>query len=741
MSILYDEIASYIIRDLKGYSSYYDENTFNEFKSIFESLPVKIENSRKENRALKIGIVGEVKAGKSSFLNSLLFSGNDILPKASTPMTAALTKLSYAEKPCARIVFYSKKEWQFVDDMARSYDKKVAELCEEFRQKRNKLNRNSKIKDALKIRNHNNLTDEEILPLIKDNISDKLISCNELRNLYLKSTENLDNYLGQKVTISLEDINQNLNDYIGAEGKFTAIVKHVEIKINNPILLDFEVVDTPGLNDPILSRSEATKKFLGECDVVFLLSYTGQFLKQEDISFMCNTIPREGIKEVVIVGSKYDSGLLDDNKSNSLKTARDNTIRSYNNQAKNNLERVLNKGSLYTNSIQKLYDSLPPIYISSLLYSAAIRKKRGLSYTDEQNLIISNLKKRFDDFVDSKEILVKLSGIKDIQDNKLNILKLSKNSIIEEKNKNILDSNKLNLLECLDDILNQATLNKNILEKSDKVALDKKKDTILNNLNAMRREISSVIYSTASDVHNSLVTLSTEIDSLVNKHNKFFVEEKTRTENYIKESGLFGWVKKTEEREIYYYEVSTSEVADNINNYIVSCKTLANDILKKAIDRDELKIKLKNVILSGFDTSEDNFDENEILTPLNQLLKDIQIVQLKIDTEFYKNKVFEEFPNGLAMDSDIHKLKIHQSLILGQVSTYLKNEIDKYDENSQNDLKTLAHTFVELLGSKLQDNIKKIESQIENKTEALENYKALINNISRYKMEIKDMEL
>ncbi|MDK7357814.1 dynamin family protein [Veillonella atypica] len=741
MSILYDEIASYIIRDLKCYSSYYDENTFNEFKSIFESLPVKIENSRKENRALKIGIVGEVKAGKSSFLNSLLFSGNDILPKASTPMTAALTKLSYAEKPSARIVFYSKKEWQFVDDMARSYDKRVAELCEEFRQKRNKLNRSSKIKDALKIRNHNNLTDEEILPLIKDNISDKLISCNELRNLYLKSTENLDNYLGQKVTISLEDINQNLNDYIGAEGKFTAIVKHVEIKINNPILLDFEVVDTPGLNDPILSRSEATKKFLGECDVVFLLSYTGQFLKQEDISFMCNTIPREGIKEVVIVGSKYDSGLLDDNKSNSLKTARNNTIRSYNNQAKNNLERVLNKGSLYTNSIQRLYDSLPPIYISSLLYSAAIRKKRGLSYTDEQNLIISNLKKRFDDFVDSKEILVKLSGIKDIQDNKLNILKLSKNTIIEEKNKNILDSNKLNLLECLDDILNQATLNKNILEKSDKVALDKKKDTILNNLNAMRREISSVIYSTASDVHNSLVNLSTEIDSLVNKHNKFSVEEKTKTENYIKKSGLFGWVKKTEEREIYHYEVSTSEVADNINNYIVSCKTLANDILKKAIDRDELKIKLKNVILSGFDTTEDNFDENEILTPLNRLLKDIQIVQLKIDTEFYKNKVFEEFPNGLAMDSDIHKLKIHQSLILGQVSTYLKNEIDKYDENSQNDLKTLAHTFVERLESKLQDNIKKIESQIENKTEALENYKVLINNISRYKMEIKDMEL
>ena len=47
------------------------------------------------NRDLQIGIVGRVKAGKSSLLNALLFSGESILPKAPTPMTAALTILSY----------------------------------------------------------------------------------------------------------------------------------------------------------------------------------------------------------------------------------------------------------------------------------------------------------------------------------------------------------------------------------------------------------------------------------------------------------------------------------------------------------------------------------------------------------------------------------------------------------------------------------------------------------------------
>ena len=47
MGMSYDEIASYIIQELKDYSTYYDENTFNEFKSIFESI-YSFKNSTKK---------------------------------------------------------------------------------------------------------------------------------------------------------------------------------------------------------------------------------------------------------------------------------------------------------------------------------------------------------------------------------------------------------------------------------------------------------------------------------------------------------------------------------------------------------------------------------------------------------------------------------------------------------------------------------------------------------------------
>ena len=85
------------------------------------SIADKYADIMKEDSALKLGIVGRVKAGKSSFLNALLFGGRDVLPKAATPMTAALTKISYSEtgKNEAKVIFYSPSEWDKIENMAR----------------------------------------------------------------------------------------------------------------------------------------------------------------------------------------------------------------------------------------------------------------------------------------------------------------------------------------------------------------------------------------------------------------------------------------------------------------------------------------------------------------------------------------------------------------------------------------------------------------------------------------------
>ncbi|GHS59932.1 hypothetical protein JP0131_09980 [Helicobacter pylori] len=84
-----------------------------------------------EERGLKFGIIGRVKAGKSSLLNALIFEGKDVLPKAATPMTASLTILKYAQNLSTQVEFYSQKDILELKNEHERYEKKFKEIVSE----------------------------------------------------------------------------------------------------------------------------------------------------------------------------------------------------------------------------------------------------------------------------------------------------------------------------------------------------------------------------------------------------------------------------------------------------------------------------------------------------------------------------------------------------------------------------------------------------------------------------------
>lgn len=80
-----------------------------------------------EHRLLQIGVVGRVKAGKSSLLNALVFDGHAILPRAATPMTAALTTLTYGETFSAHVQFYDAADRANIEQNAARYRQRFKE--------------------------------------------------------------------------------------------------------------------------------------------------------------------------------------------------------------------------------------------------------------------------------------------------------------------------------------------------------------------------------------------------------------------------------------------------------------------------------------------------------------------------------------------------------------------------------------------------------------------------------------
>ena len=132
----------------------YDDNLVDadlilEIQDRYVKFSSSYEEIMNENRLLKIGVVGEVKAGKSSFLNAMLFDGQDFLPKAATPMTAALTRIKYSKQNQVKVVFYETYDWDNIVRLADAYYSELDKLFQEWLSTQSDIIKNKEVKIAL----------------------------------------------------------------------------------------------------------------------------------------------------------------------------------------------------------------------------------------------------------------------------------------------------------------------------------------------------------------------------------------------------------------------------------------------------------------------------------------------------------------------------------------------------------------------------------------------------------------
>ncbi|GAA7454154.1 hypothetical protein HpEKA44_11820 [Helicobacter pylori] len=330
-----------------------------------EELEKTLKEMQAEDRDLKVGIIGRVKAGKSSLLNALIFEGVEVLPKAATPMTASLTILKYANTMSAEVEFYSPKDILELENEHERYVREFNRIVdEEVKKQKEKQSFANRAKEGVKSfsnkalsmvsRNKSHeaapkervLSDEEIVKKAERIAKNELEKDARLASSYDQyekmkksgslNTETKDSRIQAN---SLQELNQKLLQFVGADGKYMPCTKAVQISLNNPNLKDLEVIDTPGVNDPIASREERTKALLKDCDVVFIISPSNQFLTDSDMSLFDRVSHKEGLQEIYFVASQADSAVLsmsEVEKSNQhLPTALENAQKSLSSELNN----------------------------------------------------------------------------------------------------------------------------------------------------------------------------------------------------------------------------------------------------------------------------------------------------------------------------------------------------------------------------------------------------------------------
>ncbi len=466
-----------------------------------EELEKTLKGMQAENRGLKVGIIGRMKAGKSSLLNALIFEGKDVLPKAATPMTASLTILKYAQNLSASAQFYNEKDMEELKRDHEGYEKKFKEIVSEevkkLEEKRQGLlNKAKGVMGGIGKAFSRNKSDEEVP-------KQKILSPEEIRERAQKIAKNdldkdakltasHDQYERMKKSElfnpkdletriqadSLEELNQKLYQFVGKEGKFMLYTKAVQISLNNPNLKDLEIIDTPGVNDPIVSREVRTKVLLKECDVVFVISLSNQFLTKSDMDLFDRVSNKEGLQEIYFVASQADSAVLSmsevEKSGQHLPTAFENTQKALSSELNNIMEALIQK---YPNQREVFEKAIKNgvILASGVCFSMYKDFNNQASWernqkTEEYHNALRNLKDFYPDAFSSddksKESLLLLSNMGAIKD-RLEKAAQRKEEIISQRLQDYAESQANNLHSLIAQLLQDLEDEKKRIKNAD----------------------------------------------------------------------------------------------------------------------------------------------------------------------------------------------------------------------------------------------------------------------------------
>ncbi len=724
-----------------------------------EELEKTLKEMQAKDRDLKVGIIGRVKAGKSSLLNALIFEGVEVLPKAATPMTASLTVLKYAKTLSAQVEFYSQKDIAELKNEHARYEREFQRMVgEEVKKQKQSLANRAKegVKKFGKIFSINKsdkeapkeriLSDEEILDkarrIAKSELEKdiKLVSSHDQYEKMKKSgslnTEKLDPRIQAN---SLQELNQKLLQFVGANGKFMPYTKAVQISLNNPNLKDLEVIDTPGINDPIVSREEHTKALLKDCDVVFIISPSNQFLTDSDMDLFDRVSNKEGLQEIYFVASQVDSAvgsMSEVEKSNHhLPTALENAQKALSSQLNNIMGKLIqnypNQREIFEKAIKN-----GVILASGVCFSMYKDFNNQASWernqkTEEYHNALRNLRDAYPDAFSSddksKESLLFLSNMGAIEE-RLKKAAQKKEEIISQKWQDYTQSQANNLHNLITQLLQDLEDEKKRIKNADISAIKEQIEAyekLSGNIETGFREAYEEFI--LHFINNIRVGLNETLTKAIQKASALAQNEEGEeyyTER-VKQGGLGGWARFFgsifNEKDWGYNEVERTRatikagaVLDYLTEMHERCESALNDSADsfKVVFRKELYAKVFSQLREII--SDDLIDEVAFQKSVMAVLDSIEFKEFDY-TDKLPGEIRGKTGNlkGDEANAFIQSVEMH----VRNFKAETREDVKGYIQGLREDLE--KQNFASDTLKKLKENMQNLHNQVQNKEQSI----------------------
>ena len=719
---------------LEKYKAFFDSDYLHQVRFEVESLKKKMSMDEEEANLLRIGVVGAMKAGKSTFLNMLLFEGKDFLPKASTPMTAALTRISYSSgNNRATIHYYTKDDWARIREYDGQYRAGLKRSWERYKKDVERRNSESARGAAFAGPGWTPPQPEKVMSIdqyenlryCKDKgVSEFERSAHELvQGMEGSVAKDIGTKFGTKDVIDgADDLTALLSPYVGAEGQYTPIVNYVELEINHPELQGVEIVDMPGLGDPIVSRGRATKNFIKQCDAVLFLSTCSQFMTSQDMASLTTLLPSAGIQDGIVIASRFDgamTGYL--GKGMTLEQA---YKKSY-----------AEVESRYCEEIKKLPKSLRDAFeahelqvVSSMADTLSRKRKTGDALAGDEPNVYRSLVKMNGGHDLTPEELSDISGLKSVM-RELKKLKDNKAEILTKSNEQSVFVARNAVLQQLAQLLESVQIATRALRQQDVEGVRAKKKKMESALDRAATTIGSHFTAASLDAAKKIQDLETSLLAMRKNFSSLEVTIENRQKHETVRTGLFGWRHEVYTFNVKSFSVETAQIECQLIDYAAACSKNVSHVFDFLVDTDGLKRSVTDTVLTAL--GEEDFDQEDVLTPLRVMFAKIKLPSVKVDPHDFIDEVHNQYPKGVATGSDIHQAKQLLSTLLTDVQSGIAEQLKTCSKEIQDVLTAQASGFVVSLRNRMGGELGRIEAECADKEKNLKERMMFIDELHK----------
>ncbi len=218
------------------------------------------------SQTCRVAVIGQMKAGKSAFINALIGRG-DLLPSDVNPWTTVVTRLHFGDidlpSESAEFNFFEEHDWQRIAEGGG----KLRELVERFlpgfeegRLARQLAEMRARAEQRLGGEFHQLLGRSHWYDNVTSDVIRKYVCAGEI-----------------------------WNDDVGASeiGRFSDITEAADVYLKPfPFAYPTALIDTPGTNDPFFVRDEITCQNLDSADIFIVVLHAQQALSMTDLGLL-----------------------------------------------------------------------------------------------------------------------------------------------------------------------------------------------------------------------------------------------------------------------------------------------------------------------------------------------------------------------------------------------------------------------------------------------------------------------